>query len=279
MPNLPALASPQALTTTSGITSGITSLTNLLLVNPQAVIGYQPTDAITGKPSGTALLFHYEGEQSVSLESDISDHFVENNISVEDQIALHPETITAHGYIGELNDIAPLGLGAARELANRLTTVQGYVPSLTTTALIAYNEAEFAYRLALSALNTAASAVNSIGSLLPGSLGFGNGATQNNQQMMFQKFYSFWKSRTLFTVQTPWAVFKNMAIKSLRAIQDDETRVITNFEVVFKMIRTTKSLVSSPADKALGRLSFQSATPVNLGNNTLSTSSTPFPYA
>ena len=73
------------------------------------------------------------------------------------------------------------------------------------------------------------------------------GSAQNKQQLVFQRFYGYWRSRTLFKVQTPWAVFDNCAIKSLRAIQDAETNTITDFEVSFKVIRvaTNKILAAS----------------------------------
>lgn len=234
------------------ITTAATALSNLILVSPQKTIGYQPQNPpnADGTPSSLeqspAILFHYEGEQTAMLESDITDHYAEDNTAIQDQIALRPEVITTHGFVGELNDIAPLGLGALQTVANKLTTISAYTPVLSLTALLAYNEAFQLYQVAANAQNSAVAAWSSIngtgGQNVIGSNGLTAQPNQNKQQTYFQQFYGFWRNKTLFTVQTPWAVFQNMAIKSLRAIQDAETNVITDFEVSFKMIRIASTL-------------------------------------
>lgn len=258
------------------------SLAGLVLVtpSPSSTQGYQPLNPpnADGSPSmkaqPTALLFHYEGEQTALIESDITDHYVENNTAIQDQIALKPETITTRGFIGELNNVLPSALQPLQKVANTLVTISGYTPQLSATALIAYNQAFFLYQSAASIAQSAVSAWSSLLSnegaeLAPGSGVFTAGASlvQNKQQVMFQQFYGYWSQRTLFNVQTPWAVFTNMAIKSLRAIQDAETRMITDFEVTFKKIRTasTKTVGGSIFG---GRSASQSALPTNLGTST-----------
>lgn len=258
MVNLSSLA---AATTTA------TALSNLILVSPQAVIGYQPqnpqsSDGTTSQ-NPPALLFHYEGEQSVALTSDITDHFVEDNTTIQDQIALRPEIITTQGFIGELNDVAPKVLAPLKVIADKLTVVDAYTPALSTTALIAYNEAVLAYSLAQNVSNSATAAWSSINN--------GNPNVQTKQQVMFQQFYSYQKNRTLFTVQTPWAVFNNMAIQSLRAVQDADTRMITTFEVTFKAMRFASTIVANnQADPAnfQGRSAQQAAGVTDLGTST-----------
>lgn len=260
------------------ITTAATALSNLILVTPQSTIGYQPQNP--NNPDGTvslaqqppALLFHYEGEQSVSIESDITDHFVEDNTAVQDQIALRPEVVNTHGFIGELNDIAPPALALAKTLADKLTIISPYTPALSTTALIAYSEAFLLYQVANNAINSAVAAWSSVtgtgGESVIDSTGLVPQTNQNKQQIAFQQFYGFWRERRLFTVQTPWAVFKNMAIKSLRAVQDAETRVITDFEVSFKMIRTAKTATSSGIATTLqGRAASQNASLVDFGTS------------
>lgn len=271
----------------SSITSSITSISNLLMVSPQNTIGYQPQASGASTASGNPILFNYEGEQTATLESDITDHYVEDNTAIQDQIAIKPPVITTHGFIGELNDIAPFYLQNLKTLANKLTVVSGYFPSLSVTALLAYNEAVFAANTALNVINSASDTIQSVAGVFTGGNGqsvvSGNGQLstslgQNKQQAAFQQFYTYQTKKVLFTVQTPWAVFQNMAIKSLRAIQDAETRVITDFEVTFKMIRTASVITATPILDADGRLAFQGQTEKNLGNSSLSPSTTEFPY-
>lgn len=254
------------------------ALSNLVVVSPQATVGYQaqgipdPDGAPFVGQLPPAFLFDYEGEQTVSIESDITDHYIEDNTAIQDQISLKPEIVTTHGFIGELNDVPPPALAILKAVADKLTIIDGYTPVLTETALIAYAEAFQLYQIGVNAANAAVSAWSSINNLATGSDGqsvIGNeglitAPNQNNQQTAFQQFYGFWQNRTLFTVQTPWAVFQNMAIYKLRAIQDDQTRMITDFDVTFKRIRTAATVAVNPALFA-GQAIAQAATATVLG--------------
>ncbi len=226
------------------------TLANLILVNPQKNIGYQPQNVPSWQKNTAAqppaLLFNYEGEQTVTLTSEITDHYIENNTAIQDQIALKPEKITTHGFVGELNDIAPAALEPLKFAAEKLTIISGYAPRLSTTALLAYANAFALYQTGASLVDSAVATWSSINGLLGGAGGGqsvinGGGLiprpNQTKQQIYFQQFYGYWRNRTLFTIQTPWAIFQDMAIESLRAIQDPETRVITDFEVTFKLMR------------------------------------------
>lgn len=270
------------LSSLSSITSSVTALSNLILVSPQNTVGYQPLNPVlaNGIPSIAPLppnfVFHYEGEQTVDLESDITDHYVEDNTAVQDQIALKPEIVNTDGFMGELNDMPPSFLLPLQYAAQKLTTIGGYTPQLTTTGLIAYSEALFLYQTAANAINSALSTVSAIGNAITGdggqavigANGLQAGSAQNLQQTAFQQFYVYWSTRTLFNVQTPWAVFQNMAITKLRAIQDAETNVITSFKVTFKRIRVASTLTISASTSYLdGRLQSQGSGLVNTGTS------------
>lgn len=247
----------------SNLANSATALSNLILVSPQKTVGYQPQNAPsfeknTAKPP-EAFLFSYEGDNEIELTSDITDHYIENNTVVNDQIALRPEVIRVTGYVGELNDIAPAALQPLQTAAEKLTVISGYTPELSTTALIAYQNAFFAYQVGKAVVDTAVNAWASVSGALSGSGGQGvsviNGAgiqsqpAQNKQQQMFQQFYGYWRNRQLFTVQTPWAIFQDCAIQSVRAVQDGETRVISSFEVAFKLLRfASTSLIRGKLD-------------------------------
>ncbi len=270
------------LSSLSAATTKATALSNLVLVSSQSTVGYQPQNpSAANNPLSLAqqppkFLFNYEGEQTIALESDITDHYVEDNTAVQDQIALKPELITTHGFIGELNNIPPPALALLKTAAEKLTAVTAYAPQLTITSQLAYNNALLLYQVGANALNSAISAWSSLGNLVTGSTGqttigqtVQTATNQNKQQTAFQLFYGYWKERRLFTVQTPWAVFQNMAIKNLRAIQDAETDKITDFEVTFKMIRQASTSFAGGAAVSLsGRAASQAAGAVNLGTST-----------
>jgi hypothetical protein len=272
----------------SAATTAAQALSNLILVSPQKTIGYQPQNSPSWKRDTSAqpkaLLFNYEGEQSVALTSDITDHYIENNTPVQDQWALKPEKITTHGFVGELNDIAPAALQPLKTIAEKLTPISAYTPSLSTTALLAYANAFQLYQVASNVLNSAVSTWASIngddGQSVINGAGIATQPNQTKQQIYFQQFYGYWKNRTLFTVQTPWAIFQDMAIENLRAIQDAETRMISDFEVTFKLMRFASTQVSTNelynSNNFQSRAFNQGASVVNLGTSTLESSPVSF---
>ncbi len=225
----------------SNIQNTAIGLSNLILVNPQENLGV--TAQITPKPD--TFLFDYEGEQTVTLANDITDHYVEDNTAIQDQIALRPVKITTHGFVGELNDVVPPFLKPAKLAADKLTIISGYLPSLSVTALLIYNQIFQAYQVAQLVSTSAVSAWNTLA-------GGANGAqaTQNKQQIAYQKFAGYRDKRALFTVQTPWAVYQNMAIETLIAIQDADTRMVTDFNITFKQMKfvTSNSVAAQNGD-------------------------------
>lgn len=274
-------------------TNAARGLANLVLAIPQdydpsLTVGYQPLPAPnenTGEVDyaelSPALLFHYEGEQVLTLDTDITDHYVEDNRAVQDQIAIKPEMFVTHGFIGELNDVLPKGLQFLQGIAETLTVVDGYVPGLSTTALIAYNKAVLDYQAIKNTANAAVSAFSSIGTAIfgddtgtevvtgSGLFEIGNGAVQTKQQSMLQQLYGYQNSRTLFNIQTPWAILTNMAIKTVRAIQDADNRLITDFEITWKKIRVANTITTLGGLGQLpqGRLGAQKASLTSLGTS------------
>lgn len=245
-------------------TTAANALSNLILVTPQDNLGYQPQSPPTKDgviPSNPpTLVFNYEGEQVVNLESDITDHYIEDNTAIQDQIALKPEIIQTHGYIGELNDVVPAALRPLKIAADKLTVLVAFTPQLTETALIAYQQASFLYQVGAQAANAGVAAWSSL---------TGNSNVQTKQARMFQQFYGYWQKRTLFTVQTPWGLFQDCAIMGLRAVQDAESRVITDFEVRFKKMRFAKTTTISAQTTSLeGRAAAQDSGLVDLGSST-----------
>lgn len=275
-----------AAATLSTATTAIGALGGLILaVTPSQTKGYQPQNP--PYPDGSqdigqqppSFLFNYEGEQTATLESEITDEWVEDNTAIQDQIALKPVIITTHGFISELNNIAPPLLQGLQSIANALTSIEAYAPGLSVTANEAYNEAFQLYQVAINAATTAISAVASIVGIGGETVITGNSPInvlplQTKQAAAFQLFYGYWLSRTLFTVQTPWAVFQNMAIMRLRTIQGEDSLTYTDFEVTFKQMRFSYTLTSSSAGTLISqnRLSQQSAGINNQGVSTPSSS-------
>lgn len=272
-----------SLSTLSSFTTAAQALSNLVLVTPQKTVGIQPQNFpdAEGKPSTQAeepaFLFDIDGDQEVTSTSEITDHWVENNTAIQDHWALKPLTYTVSGFIGELTTTVPAALEIAREIADRLETVSGYLPQVSVTAEIAYSTAFQLYQVGVNAAKSAVNAWSTVSNSLSGSNGetliSGGGISesknQNAQQIAFQKLYGYQRERRLFRVQTPWAVLTDMAIESIKAVQDRNSREVTNFTVTFKMIRTAYTETRSPGESLSlnTRLDQQSSPLVHLGNS------------
>lgn len=270
----------------ANITTGLTALSGLLLVTPNNNLGYQPQNNITpddpiptpisntasSSPQPPTFLFNYEGEQTVTLTSDITDHFVEDNTAVQDQISLKPELITTQGFIAELTDIVPQQFAFLKTAASKLSAISSYAPALSATAINALNEAFFLYQNEQNAANTAVSAINSLSSLFGGP---GAGPVQTKQAKAFMAFYGYWQARYLFTVQTPWCLFKNMAIQTLKSTQNAETNTITDFEITFKKMRFVQTQSTAGVTTVgTSRLNGQASSLVNNGTQSPPTATT-----
>lgn len=263
---------PIQLSQLSNVTTNAGAI-GLLLAVPQKQTGYQPqvdaTDlsAVLNLISPPGFMFHYEGEQTVTFESDITDHYVEDNTARQDHISLKPIKVTTHGFIGELNDVPPRALALLKTAADKLSPIGPWAPKLSVTAQLVYAQALQLYQTANVLKNAAVSALAALT----------GGQSQNLQQQAFNNFYGYYQQRTLFTIQTPWALFPDMAIVSCRAIQDAETNSITDFELNFKQIRQATTVAGIIPAVLSGRGGEQNSSLVNAGTSTASPADTTQP--
>lgn len=201
-------------------------------------------EGVAGGPGIAGFEFDIIGSEEMQLESDITDHFVENNVAIQDHIALHSEIFILKGYVGEVADVAPRGLIALLAQAAQLETVAEYYPEFTVGALQAYLAIEEATRNAESVVNQAQSLYE---------LYSQQGTSYSKQQNAYNFFSAMRLSRQLCTIQTPWQVYEAMAIQSVRPVQNEDTQIITDFTVTFKRIRTAESVSVFQVPAALGR--------------------------
>lgn len=260
------------------------ALNNLILVWPQKQTGYQPqTQLFGGKTSSNErFLFDYEGDQTITLRSQITSSWVEENYQVNDHIALESDIITTNGFIGEVNTVVPTALIELDQAADKLQNISSMEPSLSISAQKAYDTAfkiyqavELAKRTSIPAWNSS-SGVTSNG---PTEINQGVGAqelvdsidlrTQSKQQIAFQKFYAYRKARTLFTVQTPWAIFKDCAIEELTSTQSATSAYVTQFAITFKPIMVAYTQLTSDAVGFQGRSYFHAAPASNSGEQSV----------
>lgn len=182
-------------------------------------------------PAGIAgFLFDIDGEQEINLRSEITDNFVEENFAINDHIALKPEEYTVRGLVAEIAAYQPT-TPATAAVENPLPINPSLLPVLTPGA----EEREAELELNREELIASFTAENTLYNFFKARTAAP--PDQTKQRRTFLYFYALWKARQLFTVETPWGVLYPVAILSMRASQDEDTKWASTFSVTFKLIR------------------------------------------
>ena len=221
------------------------SAVNAFMVKPEI-----PQFIQQGEVSG--FLFDVKGRDELTLASNITDHYVENNSAIQDHIALKPITIRLNGFVGEVKNSYDVSTwqNTVATYAGKSTALSYLAPEITTQAKSVFNQMERLYGLYEKANDT-------VSNLYDKFKGTASDQTETRQQAAFQYFKKAWETRQLFTIQTPWQTLKQMAIESLKATQDDETKYVTEFEVTFKQMRFANTLTRGLTNEEAAQIKAQ----------------------
>ena len=204
-------------------------------------------------------LFDTRGEEEVSLESDITDNWVEDNKTMQDHIGLKPMTITLSGYVGELTNKLPKELQILDVgIPEKLSSLSAFIPKLTTQSQYILNRAQEVYGIYEKANRTVKTGYNRLEELKDG---IEVPKEVPNQQKVFAQFYELWQKRGLYTVYTPFGVYNSMAIQALRARQEEDSSYISEFTVTFKQIRVAGQMWEYNDPQKLSQLADQTLSP------------------
>lgn len=228
----------------------IKSLTTL---EQQAII--RPTNP----PPGIAgFLFDIVLNDRIELNSTTSDHFIENNTTVTDQVALSPEVITLRGLVAELASLQP-SQGRLAVVPDALPIVDDFTPDLTPAALEQETE-DTADTAAIPDSITASQSLfayyNAQSAQQP---------NQTKQTKAFLYLYQLWKSRIPFSVETPWGIMNNVIIQTLTNEQGEESKGQSETRITLKKLRFVEELTITTGQLA-GRAALQAAPVVKNGN-------------
>jgi len=193
----------------------------------------------TGSPGLLGIsgfLFDIIDDENVDLDSDITDHYVENNTAIQDHIALRPEQFTLKGFVAELTDIFPTVNLSILTAVQALQLIKSFSPDFTTQADQVYEQIEKAASQALQSVSLAENLFDLFNQ---------KNTSATRQQRAYNFFYSMWASRQLCQVETPWNIFLNMAIDRIKIKQDAETKMISDIHITFKKIRQVKTITSN----------------------------------
>lgn len=200
-------------------------LANKYIVKPVAAKG------ISG------FVFDYEGESSISLASEITDHYIEDNTAIQDHIAKRPKRITLRGLVGELVMLKPAGLlGALGMAQSGLTQLYAYLGDNTPQMTQKLQEAATAVTGAINAFDQGLARVQNIVNMFDKSV-----PAQTKQQIAYTKLETLWDTNQIVTVDTPFKFFESMAIELVTCVQDPDTKTITDISVTLKEIRLAET--------------------------------------
>lgn len=194
------------------------------------------------RPTGSNLggfIFDLVDDEEINLDADITDHYVEQNYAVQDHVALRPERFTLKGFVGELNDVFPQNL--VKLFTNIQTVGVIMSPEFTTQATETYIKLQNALAQAGEVINQATSIYNIFTDYI---------TTASRQQNAYYYFRNMWISRQLFSIETPFCVFTNMAIEKVTAIQRGQSNMVADFSVSFKHMRIINTSISTSSANA-----------------------------
>lgn len=188
-------------------------------------------------------IFDTRGDEEVTLESEITDNWVEDNSSMQDHIGLKPITITLSGYVGELKNTPRTEIQAAQKATSSiLESVSPLAPQLTTQSQYIFNRTQEIYDIYQKANETEERIENTLKKIpVP------DNATK--QQQAFGRFYEMWTTRQLSNVYTPFGAFTSMAIETISAKQGEDSPYITEFAVTFKKVRIADTIYTNKQKK------------------------------
>lgn len=209
----------------------------------QSFVGGLGTLGING------FVFDIAEECEVSLESEITDHYVEDGTAVQDHIALRPERVVLRGYVGEMVYNTGKEKGFVRKASEKLTTVSSYLPVLSNYASKVYNTiASINFESSSGDVSTIDKLFEAGGDVYQAYRDIN--IPQDKQSEAFIYFEALRNSRKLLTVQTPYRYYTDMAIETVKIIQSSDSRDGSDVEVTLKKIRFAKVTTSSQLNLA-----------------------------
>lgn len=192
--------------------------------------------SVAGTVGIAGFVFDIADDESIELDADITDHYVENGTAVQDHIALRPERVTVRGLVGEYRNIVDGKQTTLEKATQKLTTLASYLPPLSDAATAIYKGLQD--KNANASLSLFGSLNNATNTAMDLFKAYRNvNIPQTEQQRAFIYFEALRNNRSLFTIQTPFRYYTDMAVESLRVTQSGFSRDQSDFEVTFKKMR------------------------------------------
>lgn len=186
------------------------------------------------------FVFDIEGESVANLSADITDHYLEDNVAVQDHIAIRPKKIVLKSYVGELVFRQDDSTNTfVQKVTQKLTTLSNILPTLSRAATQITDFIKNGKLNDISLSNVTLESVNKTTDYWALVKNFATGGSRQQQAYMY--FKALMEKKLLVSVQTPFEFMANMAIESITAIQSEDSRFISDFTITLKQIRTAQT--------------------------------------
>ena len=198
--------------------------------------------------------FDYAGERRLEAGTEITDHYTESNLFMQDHVAVKPTRITLRGFVAETAYNRKSLLPSLLALSSALTPVTPYIgkysPGASAKMLSVVSQTDAIINQLAQIQGIFGSASKLIG-LLPQS---------TKVQKAYNTLDSLRTGGASFIVVTPWATFGDpkkprhgpMMIENLIMTEPDDTTGWCDVVVLLKEIRMAPSLTATTLDDARG---------------------------
>lgn len=197
--------------------------------------------------SAMGVYFDIVQEHSISLQSQITDNWMENNVVINDHVANQPLIVSLRGLSGELiyepsenggaqawiNDFAKNKLGASN--INKLGALASLYPPVDNVTQVAKN--------AISYVEASVKRYKKVIDTFRSS-----GRKQERLRKIYQDLSALRENKTPLFVQTPYGSFDNMFIQGLILRQANQN-YITDIELTLKQVNFVDSLTAGGANE------------------------------
>lgn len=248
------------------VDNSVSSLQALIFSNKAEYEDIDPTKfdvtGITSGYDGKAFVFDIKKDYKFTLASDITDHYVESNVAIQDHIGLKPIILEVTGSLGEITLSSSKGktsnsiaseIGQDKNIPEnknifnsidsylgRMGSLTSFAPNIVNQALNIYNTTKFGYSTVNKIINLdKKDSTNKSG--YDYTEGYNEETIEKTKQFYYiDWFKTQWWNRASFTIVTPYGVLTDMYIMDLNAVQPENTRYITNLNIKFKQIRKAR---------------------------------------
>lgn len=197
--------------------------------------------------------FDYIGEERLEAGAEITPHYNEDNLFMQDHKAIKPTVITMRGFVAETTYNRRSSLASILALSSALAPVQPYLgrysPGTAAKMMAAVTQTD--------AIVNQLAQISGIGGSILKLIGY---FQKTKIQQAYDKLDALRLSSIPFAVVTPFATFGDipsnghgpMFIENLVMVSPDETRGLADIIVRLVEIRTVPSLSPNNIDNARG---------------------------